>query len=105
MTLKVMGVNDFPPLHKATTEEIERRRRIQLSVAAYAYEIAGHPVMDDFAFDQLAYRIDKRVMTGHPVMDEFFLFCFSPMTGMWIHDHPELSRIAELFSTYKHWRN
>lgn len=77
-----------------TPRELEVRRRIQISVAAYAYEIANAPVMSDAQFDWFAERICKNMGTGHPLLDEFFVAHFSPMTGMWIHQHPELEKIG-----------
>lgn len=80
-----------------TPRELEVRRRIQLSIAAYAYEFESSPVMDDSLFDWFASRICKRMGTGHPMLDEFFIIHFSPMTGMWIHKHPELPKIERLY--------
>jgi hypothetical protein len=98
----VLGVADFPPLNAYVPQphEIERRRRIHISVATYAYEIADKPIMSDAEWDVLAARIDRRMGTAHPIMDEFFRYEFSPMTGMWIHKHPELDGIERLFSRY-----
>lgn len=92
---------DIPPhpLGKwGTPIELEVRRRIQVSVAAYAYEIANAPVMSDAAFDWLAERVSKHMGTYHPLLDEFFITQFSPMTGMWIHNHPELEGIARIYA-------
>lgn len=80
--------------------EREVQRRILVSQAAYAYEIANTPIMSDYSFDFLAQRINPRFGTCHPVMDEFFATHFSAMTGMWIHDHPQLDRVAALHKRY-----
>jgi len=98
----VMRVEDFPPLgaYVPLPHEIERRRRIQISVATYAYEIADRPLMTDAEWDVLAAKIDRRMGTAHPLVDEFFAREFSPMTGMWIHNHPELAGIERLFNRY-----
>lgn len=86
------------PLGKwGTPVELEVRRRIQLSVAAYAYEIEDSPIMSDQLFDWFAGRICKRMGTCHPILDEFFLVHFSPMTGMWIHQHPDLNGIRRIY--------
>ncbi len=86
------------PLGKwGTPVELEVRRRIQLSVAAYAYEFESSPVMGDDLFDWFAGRICKHMGTCHPVVDEFFKVHFSPMTGMWIHHHPELDGIRRIY--------
>ncbi len=80
--------------------EIETRRRIRLAIAAYAYEILDRPIMEDDEFDQLAQSIQRQQGTCHPLVDEFFAAQFSPMTGMWIHDHPELAKIKALYQTH-----
>lgn len=81
----------------ATPSEIERRHRIRLSVAAYAYEFDNTSIMSDADFDQLALQIDPQVSTGHAVMDQFFRTQFQPDTGQWIHKHPELERVKQLY--------
>lgn len=83
-----------------TTNEREIRRRIVLSVATYAYEIADRPIMPDLMWDHMAQSIDPSMGTGHPLIDEFFATHFSPMTGMWIHHHPELSKVKNIFDQY-----
>lgn len=75
--------------------EHERRRRIKLCVAAYAYEIAAAPVMTDAAFDALALASDPNVTTGRH--DTWWRETFRPHTGQWIHQHPELDGIARIF--------
>jgi hypothetical protein len=80
--------------------ERETRRRIRLSIAAYAYEMLDRPIMEDDEFDKLAQSIQRRVGTCHPLLDEFFITQFSPMTGMWIHAHPELPKIKALYQTH-----
>ncbi len=80
--------------------EIEVRRRIRLAIAAYAYEMLDRPIMTDQEFDRLAETIRPRMGTCHPALDEFFITRFSPMTGMWIHDHPELDRVKALYRTH-----
>ena len=115
MTKKVLSAEDFPHLKPdpawGSDEEIERRRRISLSVACYAYEIADRPFVSDADFDYRAQQIRPRMATGHPLLDEFFLAEFSPMTGMWIHHHPELAKIRDIYDHYVRvvdppvWRN
>ena len=75
--------------------ERERRIRMRLCVAAYAYEIAGAPVIDDSTYDALALQSDVTVQTGH--LDDWWQREFQPHTGQWIHTHPELRRVGELF--------
>ena len=83
-----------------TTPEVERRNRIQVSVAAFAYELMGESIMTDDEFDALARSIRPEVMTGRFNLDAFFLSRFSPDTGMWIHQHPELAKIEQLYHDY-----
>lgn len=75
--------------------EQERRIRIRLCVAAYAYEVAGAPVMSDAAFDALALQSDSTVITGQ--YDQWWTDTFVPYTGSWIHTHPDLTGIARLY--------
>ena len=80
--------------------EREIRRRITLSVAAFAYEIRDDAFMSDHEFDRLAESINPRQGTCHPLLDEFFAHEFSPMTGLWIHRHPELVGIERIFDRW-----
>ena len=77
--------------------EVETKRRIKLCVATYAYEIADAPIMSDGEWDRLAQEINPRLGTCYPLVDEFFAAHFSPMTGMWIHSHPELEKVKMLY--------
>lgn len=80
-----------------TQIEVERRNRIRLSVAAFAYEIVGESIMTDAEFDRLALSIRPQITTGRINLDAFFLGRFSPNTGMWIHQHPELAKVRDLY--------
>ncbi len=84
--------------------EIERWRRIRVSVAAYAYEIADSPIMSDAEYDKLAYSIFGRRQTGHKILDRFFLEEFHPSTGQWIHKHPELDKVAALYKRLRKYK-
>lgn len=75
----------------------ERRRRIKLSLAAFAYEMRNEIIMSDHDFDKLCLEVDPSIDTGHPVMDKFFREKFDPSTGMWIRDHPELTKLEALY--------
>jgi hypothetical protein len=100
----MMTAADFPPVETrwGSIEERERRRRISISVLAYAYEIVDNPIIDDFSWDWAAGRIQPEIMTGHPLLDEFFRFEYSRMTAMWIHLHPELDKIALIYDRFQH---
>lgn len=80
--------------------EHETRARIFLSVWAYGYEIADRPMVDDYTFDRLAEKIDPQTGTGNLLLDDFFASHFSPMTGMWIHQHPELDKVKATYERY-----
>lgn len=80
--------------------ERERARRIKLAVAAYAYEIDDKSLMTDHEFDKECRMINPDLDTGNPLLDKFFREKFDPSTGMWIHDHPELDRIREVYLKY-----
>lgn len=80
--------------------EHEVRARIRVTVATYAYEIADSPIMSDFQWDALAQSINPKLGTCHPLVDEFFAAHFSPMTGMWIHQHPELDKVKALYERH-----
>ena len=78
----------------------EIRNRIRLSVAAYAYEYKDDPIMSDTEFDELAKKIDVSEKTGNRKLDNFFKKHFAPDTGMWIHKHPERSKLEYIYENY-----
>ena len=80
-----------------SVEETERRNRIKLSVAAYAYEFDNISIMSDAEFDQLAEKINVQVVTGNELMDDFFREHFSPYTGQWIHKHPNKAKLDDIY--------
>lgn len=63
-----------------------RRARIKIAVMAYAYEIADDALVSDEEYDKL--------------LDDFFKDEFTPDTGMWIHNHPEIDKIAAIYKKY-----
>lgn len=80
-----------------TKKEIERRRRIRLSLWAYAYEIRGESIVSDAVFDEEARKVDLTIDTGNPKMDKWFKENFADYTGSWIGKHPELDKLAALY--------
>lgn len=107
-----MSIDSFMESHTpvwGSVIEIERRNRIRLAVAAYAYEFCGDSIMSDGDFDKLALKInpslptvenymwDKVQVARYKRLDEFFRNEFSPDTGQWIHKHPELAKVAEYY--------
>ena len=83
-----------------TAVEQERRNRIKIAVAAYAYECHDDSIMSDDAYDRLAQGINRGVETGHAVLDRFFRDDYSAMTGMWIRDHPEIAGVEKIYRAY-----
>ena len=80
--------------------EVERRNRIKVAVAAYAYECKSDSIMDDSAFDKLCYSINPDIKTGDVVLDKFFKNQFQPHTGQWIWKYPK-SRMNGLYQIYE----
>lgn len=74
-------------------EEIERRRRIRLTVWAYAYEVFDVSLVSDERFDSEAKLVDVSVSTGHRQLDAFFRKHFADYTGQWVHKHPDRNRL------------
>lgn len=100
------------PLTERTPSELERWKRIRLSVAAYAYEFCSDSIMSDAEFDALALSVDPSISTVEArytpaqkararKLDKFFKTIFSPHTGMWIRSHPELHLVAHLYEKLK----
>lgn len=79
-----------------TPMEEERRRRIQVAVWAYSYEVLNHSIVDDFVYDRVCKEIDVRMNTDRADLDKWFRKHFHPDTGLWIYKHPELNRIKEI---------
>lgn len=84
------------------SDEIDRetRNRIRLSLAAYGYEFKEESIMTDAEFDRLSRSIDLGVDTRRPDLDKFFREEFNHSTGMWIHKHPELNKIASIYEKF-----
>jgi hypothetical protein len=80
--------------------EIERRRRIRVSVAAYAYEILSESIMPDADFDKLCLEINPQINTGNKVLDKFFKEEFDPSTGQWVHTHPEKEKLQIIYDRH-----
>lgn len=83
-----------------TSKEIETRRRIKLSIWAYAYEFENHSVVSDAVYDVESYQVDLSVETDRLDLDYWLRAFFDPSTGLWIHGHPELSRIKQLYERF-----
>lgn len=71
----------------------ETRRRIRVSIAAYAYEILLESIMTDHEYDELAKSIDLSIDTRRPDLDKWFRANYKDYTGSWIHNHPDRHRL------------
>lgn len=80
-------------------EEI-RRKRILISIYAYAYEICDDPIITDSEYDKLSRELDVTTKTGNSETDKFFKETFKPDTGMWIRHHPHINRIGQLYDQH-----
>lgn len=74
--------------------EVERRRRIRLSVWAFAYEFLDESLVTDEVFDAEAKLVDLKVSTGNRQLDAFFRKHFAGYTGQWVRSHPDLKRLG-----------
>lgn len=74
----------------------ERKRRIRVSLWAYAYEVANISLVDDATYDRESRLIRPEVETGNAEMDAFFRTVFEPDTGLWIHEHPHKDRLKAI---------
>lgn len=70
--------------------DLIRRKRTRLALAAYSYEIINSPFITDSVYDALSLYVEstKEQSTGDEELDKFFREEFSPDTGMWIYKHP-----------------
>lgn len=80
--------------------EIETNRRIKLSMWAYTYEFENRSIVSDAVFDVECMMVDLSINTNRPDLDVWFRENFNPSTGMWIHKHPELEKIAKLVAKH-----
>lgn len=83
-----------------TEVEIERRNRILLSVAAWAYEEHDESIMSDADFDALCLKIRPAIPTGNRKLDRFFRNIFDPSTGQWVHKHPDKGGLERVYQEY-----
>lgn len=78
----------------------ETKNRIRLSVAAYAFEFENDPTMYDQEFDNLAHSINPKLRTGNPSVDDLFETRFDPYSTEWVHCHPDINGLRELYFRY-----
>ena len=70
--------------------------RSSLSIFAAAYEIYNISIVSDKEYDALSNMIDTQELTDRPALDQFFKEHFTPYSGIWIYDHPELDKVLSL---------
>ena len=99
MSLEDFFVEDETPVWGSEVEK-EIRLRIKLSIAAYAYEFDSNSIMTDHDFDHMCLKVNKSLDTGNKKLDKYFRDFFDASTGQWIHMHPELNRIKQLYEIY-----
>ena len=80
--------------------EVERKRRIIVSVWAYGYEVENDSIVSDEMFDFECLRIVTTTGTGNEIVDKFFREEFVAESGIWIHRHPELEGVKKLYVRY-----
>lgn len=73
--------------------EVETRRRIRLSIWAYAYEFLNVSIVSDEEFDREALLVDVKTKTGNKRLDDFFRLHFAAYTGQWVTKHPDLKQL------------
>jgi len=83
-----------------TKKEIETRRRILLTLWAYAYEFENNSIVPDSIFDAECLKVDLSIATNRPDLDEWWRKNFDSFTGCWIHDHPELEKVKRLYHEF-----
>ncbi len=83
------------PEHDPYSERVclETRRRIRVSIAAYAYEVMSESIMPDHEYDDLAKSIDLSIDTRRPDLDRWFRANYKDYTGSWIHGHPDWTKL------------
>lgn len=83
------------------TEQV-RRDRIRIAVAAWAYEHNHKPSMSDGDYDALSERVHshRNVSTGNHRLDRFFQRSFDPDTGLWVHRHPNIAGLENIYARY-----
>jgi hypothetical protein len=77
--------------------EYQRRIRIRLAVAAWAYEFMNDSIMPDAEYDRLSLEVDSSIETGNKVLDRFFKEEFDPSTSLWVYKHPHKGKLKKLY--------
>ena len=75
----------------------EIKLRIDVAVAAYAYEFENRTLVSDAKFDAMCRTVRPELSTGNERLDRFFREQFRPHTGQWVHDHPDIPGLRRIF--------
>lgn len=81
--------------------EIERKRRINIAVWAYAYEVENDILVSDAVFDAECLKVNLMLDTGNKKLDAFFRKYFQPHTGLWVHKHPDKEGLRRVLACKK----
>jgi len=84
-------------------QRLERKKRMNVLLWAYAYEMRDDSLVDDFHFDRVCYEIDLSIDTDRPDLDEWFRKEFDPCTGSWIRSYPDLEKIMDIYDRVKEY--
>ena len=82
-------------------EEIERKRRINVAVWAYAYEFMDDQLVGDDIWEAECLAINLEQETGDDALDFWFSENFDPSTGQWVHNHPNLDGLHRRYMRIK----
>ena len=88
-----------------TPEQTQKHKRINVALWAYAYEIENNPLVPDAVFDKTCLEIDLEIPTGDPLMDCWFREHFNANTGQWIHKHPFLPQLRDIYLKLEEFTN
>ena len=92
--------SQMPKRPKTCTEDAiktEIHNRMWVALAAYAYEVKNHSIISDAEYDALALSIRPEICTGNAELDAFFRTEFAHYTGSWVHQHPGIKRLAQIY--------
>lgn len=92
-----------PPAPSVSPARIaeEIKRRINVAVWAYAYELENDSLVSDQRFDSECRLVDLSIDTGRPDMDAWFRANFDPCTGQWVHAHPDKNGLHRIYLLLK----
>jgi hypothetical protein len=68
-----------------------------LSIWAYAYEFESASLVSDAFFDSESKKVDLTITTTRPDMDAWWIMNFTPHSGMWVRNHPELEKLRSRY--------